>query len=594
MGALEIPEALGKVHYDTFWKSSTFLAVYERNRNEILLTNKSAQERLGMKTFSSIEIITKTENEIYVTISGVPCKMVILSELPSEDENDLCIIEMYPAHTRDWCHESDLVFLTDMTSDGVWEWYPELEFEYMSDKFWNVLGYDEKDMKETPRVWMDVIHPDDTQMVIQNRQQHIDSKGEIPCTSKARYKRSDGKEVIILCRAYILDWLPDGRPWRVLGTYTDITDIVEKDALEAKSVFISRMSHEIRSPLCTILNECELLGAQIDTNTITDTCRQLVSITNDILNLGKLTRTPIKLVSERRDLFEVMSSCTKRHRLEAKKYGIKIQMVVGELPELVDIDVGKFNQVIDNLITNSIKYSDGGVITIKSEYDYESETCSIRVEDEGVGMTTSLQSRAFDEFVQGNDTARGAGIGLTMAKNMANIMGGDVKIERSIVGIGTVMLFTSYLPYCRNKRYTKLKNMTVLIVDDMVTNRVILKRRLQCLKDMGMIFTSVVEASDGNEAIEKFRNYEGDIQLVLMDCHMPILDGFDATVQIHKACESMGIEPVPVIAVTASVSPDLHTRCLSTGMVGVVTKPYSENDLLFSIVSCINSRTQKP
>ena len=575
-----------RLHHEVFWKCSTFLALYDKATKKIISMNKSMQDRIGDETFSPLEIIMESDTETYVTVNGVPCKLVVLSDL----SGNLVLVEMFPAHTKKWSQTSDLVFLTDMTADGVWEWFPELDFEYISERFWNVLGYDQTDMDETPRVWEDVIHPSDKDSVLQMRRQHIESRGEIPCISKSRYKRSDGKELIVLSRAYILDWLPDGRPWRVLGTFTDITDIVKKDAIEAKSVFISRMSHEIRSPLCTILNECEILGAQTDTNIITDTCRQLVSITNDILNLGKITQAPLKLTSERRDIFEVMSSCTKRHRLEARKKDLKIQLVMGELPELVEVDPGKFNQVVDNLVVNAIKYSDRGKITIMSDYDYDDDMCSIRIKDEGVGMGEDLQLRAFDEFVQGSDTVQGAGIGLALARRLANVMGGDVQIEESSKGEGTVMLFTALLPPCRRRTSSKLKNMTVLIVDDMATNRVILKRRLQCLRDMGMIFTDVVEASDGVEAVEKFKMYQGDVQLVLMDCHMPILDGFDSTVQIHKACESLGIEPVPVIAVTASVSPDLHTRCLSTGMVGVVTKPYSENDLLFSIVSCISSR----
>ena len=583
---MDIESVLGRVYHDTFWNSSAFLCVYNRTTTEICQSNMSMQQRMGgMKDFPVV-IIMETDKEVYVTIEGVPCKMTILSELTSE----LRMVEMFLAHTSRWTQTSDLVFLMDVTSDGVWEWFPELEFEYISEGFWNVLGYDQTDMIETPRVWMDVIHPDDKESLVENRKQHIESKGEIPCVTRSRYTRSDGKEVIIMCRAYILDWLPDGRPWRVLGTYTDITDIVKKDALEAKSVFISRMSHEIRSPLCTILNECELLGARIDTRVIADTCRQLVSISNDILNLGRISQAPLKLVTETKDPFDVMSLCTKRHRLEAKKNGMNIQLTMGELPELVDIDSGKFNQVIDNLVTNSIKYSDNGTIKLALEYNEDSEMCSVRVEDQGRGMDADLQSRAFEEFVQGNDTSQGAGIGLALARRMVSVMGGDVEIERSSPGEGTVMLFTSFLPSSRSRTRSKLTNMTVLIVDDMATNRVILKRRLQCLKDMGMIFTDVVEASDGREAVQKFIHYDGDIQLVLMDCHMPILDGFDATLQIHKQCDALSIEPVPVIAVTASVSPDLHTRCLSTGMVGVVTKPYSEHDLLFSIVSCINSR----
>ena len=104
---------------------------------------------------------------------------------------------------------------------------------------------------------------------------------------------------------------------------------------------------------------------------------------------------------------------------------------------------------------------------------------------------------------------------------------------------------------------------------------------------MGFSLTNIVEANDGLEAVEKFIQYKGDFQIVLMDCLMPIMDGFDSTISIHNECEKIGIEPVPVIAVTASVSPTTHSKCMKTGMRYVVTKPYSEQDLIMSIKACM-------
>ena len=359
-------DILGVTGYEIFWKSSALQCIYNKATGEILETNDAVHRRMGTIISHPIEIFVETETEVYITIQGIPCKMVVLARVSDR----IVVAEMTPAHTSKWIHVSDLVYLTDKTSDGVWEWYPVMDFEYVSERFWNILGYDQKDIEETPRVWMDAVHADDLKLVVHKRDQHIASKGEIPCVSKARYSRSDGKELIILCRAFIIDWLPDGRPWRVIGTYTDITDIVNKDALEAKSVFISRMSHEIRSPLCTILNECEILDSKVNTKIISETCKHLVSITNDILHLGKLSHSPMKLCTERRDIVEIISQCTRRHRAEAKKVGITIRCIMDDLPDMVDVDPGKFNQVMDNLLTNAIKYTkEGGLITITPTYD---------------------------------------------------------------------------------------------------------------------------------------------------------------------------------------------------------------------------------
>ena len=578
-------ECMGGIAYNLFLNSSTSLSVFNKETKQFYMINNSMKQRMGEINNYDVKLIAQTKEETYITMNKVPCKLRVVTEISDE----LSLVEMFPAHTRKWDETSDLVYLTDMTSDGVWEWYPELEFEYMSERFWSVLGYDQNEMEENPQVWMDVIHKDDLENVIETRESHISSKGSVPCISKARYICQDKKELILLCRAYIIEWLPDGRPWRLLGTYTDITDIVKKDALEAKSIFISRMSHEIRSPLCTILNECEILNDKINTKIIAETCAHLVSITDDILSLGKINHAPMKLCTEKRDMVEVISACTKRHRLEAKKAGVKIQVVMGDLPDLVSVDPSKFNQVLDNLMTNAIKYSyENTKISIIPEYDYEREMCYIRIEDSGIGMSNNLKSKAFDEFVQGDDTVQGAGIGLSLARRIARFMGGDVVIEKSELENGTTMLFTSILPLDKTSM-GNMKKMTVLIVDDMGTNRVILKRRLQCLRDMGMVITDVLEATDGKEALDIFKEYVGKIDLVLMDCHMPIMNGFEATKEIHKYCtDEVKIPPVPIIAVTASVSNELHDKCLTTGMVGVVIKPYSENDLLFSIISCMN------
>jgi len=205
-------------------------------------------------------------------------------------------------------------------------------------------------------------------------------------------------------------------------------------------------------------------------------------------------------------------------------------------------------------------------------------------------MSNELQSKAFEEFVQGDDTVQGSGIGLSLARKIAKFLGGDVVLVNSELGKGSTFEFSSIM-HVDKTSMGNMKRMTVLIVDDIGTNRVILKRRLQCLRDMGMVITDVIEAVNGKEAVEMFKKHGGNINLVLMDCHMPVMNGFLATTEIHKYCvKDIMIPPVPIIAVTASVSNELHDKCLTHGMIGVVVKPYSENDLLFAIVSCMNDK----
>jgi len=304
------------------------------------------------------------------------------------------------------------------------------------------------------------------------------------------------------------------------------------------------------------------------------------------------------------NLSAVISKCFKRHRLEAKKKGLKIRSMVDDLPETVMMDVCKFNQVLDNLIGNSIKYSESGTIVVDVEYEEDSCTCSIRVTDKGVGMDPSFHTSAFEELVQGDSTMLGAGIGLALCRKLARYMEGDVTIERSSLGEGTTMLFVCHLPVCEQTQTDtdstsnddtggEGRCVRILLVDDISTNRQILRRKLYTLKSFGLNVGEIVDAVDGVDAVSKFTEYKGNFQLVLMDCHMPILDGFSATEKIHSLCFELSLEAVPVVAVTASVSEGIHEKCRLAGMKYVVTKPYSEIDLLTSIQSCCNSAQKK-
>ena len=583
----QLRELLGDTLYNVFYNAHVLMCIYNTRTNTISNINPEMTSHTGDDFNGDIEVIVSTPSEIYITLDNIPCKLILLSEIST----DFSIMLMSPAHTKKWTQTSDLVSLTDVTSDGVWEWFPELNFEYMSKRFWAILGYEQSDMDETPMSWMGFLNPDDKEGAMKLCYDHIKSNGVVPYVTKVRYTHKEGHEVIVLCRGSVVDWMPGGKPWRLLGTHTDITDIVKKDAIDAKTKFISRMSHEIRSPVCTILNECELLGDTMNTSVIRDTCKQLLSVTNDILNINNVKKSELVLQKTNGNISDIISRCVKRHRVSAKKKGMKIRMVLDDLPQCVMVDISKFNQVLDNLIGNALKYSpdSSGVITLDVEYDSETSTCYVRVSDHGIGMKPSFHTVAFEELVQGDNTMIGVGIGLTLCRLIAKKMGGDTTIEESELGKGTTILFESKLVECFQEveKLEDKMDFKVMIVDDIYTNRVILKRRLESMDKMGLCVTSVTEAIDGQDAVDKFIDHGGNFQLILMDCHMPILNGFDATVKIHDTCASMDIPPVPVVAVTASVSSDIGDRCRDSGMKYVVTKPYSEIDLMTSIQACM-------
>lgn len=568
------------VQLETFNNSSQFMAIYEPQTTRIKELNNAMKLRMGSMSTKPVQLVYSSETDIYLTQAGIPCRLKKLSQL----ERNLVLVEVFPAHSKTCDQSSDLVQITDMTSDGVWEWFPEVNYEFMSYRFWDILGYDQAEMDETPLSWIHLLHVDDSVKTLELFERHVHSKGGVPYHTTVRYTHRDGHEVFVLCRGCVIDWLPDGRPWRMLGTHTDVTDIVKKDAVETQSVFIARMSHEIRSPVCTILNECELLGNTAQTKVITKTCRQLIALTDDILSLG--TKSDHVLERKPVDLHDILMDCTKRHRLQAKKKGIRIRLSTGDLPDTILLDQAKFNQVMDNLVGNAVKYSNSGVITIDADRNPENSVLELRVRDEGEGIPKEMYHKVFEEFFQGRKTMQGAGIGLALTKILSKLMGGDVVIESSQEGVGTTFLFTSIVPLPMKVVKEENTLMRILVVDDMRTNRDILKRRLRCIERIGIRAEEIVDASDGLDAFNKFKDCDGNFQLILMDCLMPVVDGFEATVKIHQECERLGIEPVPVVAVTASVCPDIHKKCLNHGMRFVVTKPYTEEDLLVSVQAC--------
>ena len=579
-------DLIEKKHYDSFVHSSQFQCVFNNETKKCIFFNNSMLKHMNkLENFEIyVVVIAESVSDKYVTMLGVPCRLRNLTLL----DNNKIIMEIFPSHTKRWKQTDINIF--DLTSDGVWEWYPSVKFEYMSIRFWDIFGYDQISMDENPMSWMGLVKEEnDKKQTIELMGKHIESRGKIPYKTHVIYKHKKGHDVIVLCRGSVVEWLPDGAPWKIVGAHTDVTNLVEKDKIQAQEVF-TRMAHEIRSPICTIINECELLNMPSRTNVIIDTCKQLCLITDNILDLKDSISASLRLIKEKVDLYDLISRCVKRHRLESEKKYIFISLIVSfeKTAIIVEVDIGKFNQILDNLINNSIKYTErGGKIRIDVEYDKTIEICSIKVIDTGRGIHREQYEEIFKNFVQGDETMKGVGIGLTLAKRLSKLMNGDVIVYSSEPGRGTTMLFTSKLKlYKIEKNKLKILNKTlrILLVDDILMNRKIMKRRLEGIRvEVGLDNYIIVEASNGKEAIEKFKEDNGNFQLVFMDCIMPILDGFKSTVAIQSECEYLGIEPVTVVGVTASVSPVVTEKCIESGMKLVIEKPYSEQDLLLSL-----------
>ncbi|CAM9589345.1 unnamed protein product, partial [Scytosiphon promiscuus] len=483
-------------------------------------------------------------------------------------------------------------------------------------RFWSILGYDYREMPSSPDAWTPLVNPRDLMTTMSCFDTHVNTKGVSPFNVNIAYTHANGQpQVQVKCRGAVVEWLPDGTPWRVLGTHTDITKISE--AADAKVAFVSRMSHEIRTPVCAILNECEVMAEgsrhgrrsararrwEVETAVIEDSCNQLLSLCNNILTLEKVFKkkvvaTPTTSISAK----DFLRKALRRHSREARKKGVRLGEGVvrgAQPPRDLMIDVSKCNQVVDNLVSNAIKYTQaaGSIAVPEPGKDKEREwnwQVDVLVKDTGVGIHTKDKEAIFDRFEQANSSMQGAGLGLSISRELARLMLGDVTLAQTEPGKGSTFIFSfSAALASANKNAAPAKDAAadpkkvaqedgisknifrVLSVDDILVNRKIMRRKVLAIEDQLLrigadgIKVEVVDAVNGLDAVMVFRDAIGEFNLVFMDCLMPEMDGFEAARTIHRMCDEWGIARVPIVAVTASVSSALHEESREAGMMQV-------------------------
>lgn len=377
--------------------------------------------------------------------------------------------------------------------------------------------------------------------------------------------------------------------------------IQSESASRAKAQFLANMSHEIRTPMNGLLGMTALLA---DENLSAEGRRHievmktsgdtLLTLINDILDFSKIEANKLVLEKVEFNLALAIRQTVAMMRHQADEKGLEISMVfANDLPTMILADVTRLRQVLLNLISNAIKFTPHGkikIITSTIETHGQSVDIQIDVVDSGIGLDEPSKQNLFKPFsqVDGSTTRRfgGTGLGLAICRGICDAMGGKIWVE-SVVGAGSTFSFTfkavvatesqknagkiGAVPDSRNEKPTDIANapLPILIADDNATNQLLAKRFLEKLG------YSPDVVNNGREAIDQLnkRRYA----VVFMDCHMPELDGFEATAAIHR---KLGVDEAPwIIALTASTSAEDRERCRQTGMNDFVAKPFSIDDL---------------
>jgi CheY-like chemotaxis protein len=380
-----------------------------------------------------------------------------------------------------------------------------------------------------------------------------------------------------------------------------------QDATKAKSDFLSNMSHEIRTPMNSILGFTEILSHEISNNvhkdylhSIKTASKTLLGIINDILDLSKIEAGKLKLSYTAININHIIKEMEVIFKDKLKEKNLTLLFELDEnMPDYVLMDELRFRQILLNLISNAIKFTPHGTITIKTEVTFTEATCSsfdlkLKVIDTGIGIATSDLEKIFDYFEQVNneqhlENSKGSGLGLAICTKIVNLLNGKISVK-SEVDVGSEFMIELYNIHVSSaKELQQQENFNaqayvfdkakLLIVDDIADNR----------KLISLFFAATnietFEAANGVEALEFLERNQVD--LVLLDIKMPILDGYATIEKIKNEYHYA----MPIVALTASVMGEDSYKIAQYQFDGYLRKPVSQDELFAEIAKFLPYKT---
>jgi two-component system sensor histidine kinase BarA len=380
-----------------------------------------------------------------------------------------------------------------------------------------------------------------------------------------------------------------------------------EQAMRAKDQFLARMSHELRTPLTAVLGFSNMLFTEVNESKREEQLRViqrcstvLLTMIDDVLDFSNADLGGFTLNNSFFVLDKFTEDLTALFRLQANEKGLEFSMSrEGEIPKSIHSDPVRLAQVITNLVNNAIKFTDSGSVAVNlkmADYQDDHDYLQFIIKDTGKGIVEDKILTLFEPFTQEDTSINrhygGSGLGLSIAKRLIGAMNGDITIK-SKVNVGTEVTFT-----CRLEKDSKnLKNTDQSLLSEIVTQQdevlsdvIILlaednefnqKFMLRLLERHGATCSI---AKNGQEAIEMARNDNFD--LILMDLHMPIINGIEATKTIIKEINNSP----PIIGLTADITAKEQNKLISAGAKSVQLKPIDEVDLINTILESINAK----
>ncbi|MBM7422109.1 ATP-binding protein [Spongiibacter marinus] len=385
---------------------------------------------------------------------------------------------------------------------------------------------------------------------------------------------------------------------RELSDYVEELKLAKGKAEEAsmaKSLFLATMTHELRTPMNGALGMLQLL-AKSELNEsqrhyldiAKSSSEHLLHIVNDILDYSRIEKGDMELEERFFTPQSLLGEILQPMQLDAQSKGIVFNTQIDPVLRRIEIrgDETRLRQIVINLAANAVKFTHQGKVDVSLEQqpvDAETLQLTLRVSDTGIGITPEQQAHIFESFHQAdNSTVRrygGSGLGLAIVKRLSELMKADIQLS-SQPGEGscfTVVWRTHYRKLAAQAQENTVDDeqcfsgLTAMVVEDNPVNQLLVARSLE---GWG---ADVITANNGAEAISQLEQHHADV--ILMDLQMPIMDGFEATLQLRRRLH----QHIPVIALTANTDPETQRRCLNAGMNAFLSKPVSLEQLRNSI-----------
>lgn len=370
-------------------------------------------------------------------------------------------------------------------------------------------------------------------------------------------------------------------------------DIAERSA-KIKQDFLSTMSHEIRTPLNAVITITSLLKDRTDAedqqllNSLKFASNNLLFIINDILDFNKLEMGKVNLDQRPVNFVNLIENIHRTYDSMAKEKGLRLNLNIGAgIAENYELDETKISQILANLISNAIKYTDAGKVDFsieKAGQDADGDRLKFRIADTGPGIPDSYVEHMFESFSQPKAiTTRkhgGSGLGLAIVKKLVELHGSEI-LFKTVINEGTEFYFELKLKRAGmpvkppTKRSDELKNKTILLAEDNMINAMVARK---LLSNWGIVSE---HAKDGLEAVEKAN--EKAFDFILMDIHMPEMNGYDATAQIRNNPNPN--QKTPIFALTADITAEYEEE-YSNRFNGFLRKPI-EIDKLYEALTTV-------